>query len=574
MGVASAVAVPGTEGLGAVFGLSWQDKKKGTRVAAVLLVSILATFLVGVGSPARTPRVPVIVRSIPAAASSVAEAVRDAGGTILRRIGLIDAVVASVPRDRLDSLAATPGVLGVTPDRPLRLLAQEWSPQTADGSMLSVTRITGARDLWRAGYTGDGVGVALIDSGVAPVPGLDAAGKVVNGVDYSFDAPNDDLRYLDSYGHGTHLAGIIAGRDAGVAPGREGSDVKGFLGMAPGAHIVNVKVGATNGVVDVSQVIAAIAWVVNHHDDPGMNIQVLSLSFGTDGTQDYVLDPLAFAAEQAWHAGITVVVAAGNAGFGDSRLNDPAIDPYVIAVGADDPSGTYPTNDDVVPDWSSRGDGIRNPDLVAPGVSIVSLRDPGSYVDTENPSARVGDRFFKGSGTSQATAVVSGAAALLEQQRPGITPDQVKALLTSTAAPLPEADPVAQGAGELDLRTAMRTPTPDAVQTWSAATGTGSLEASRGSVHVVGPDGSVLQGEQDVFGLSWDATRWLDGAWDAMRWTSSTWNAMRWADLAWQAMRWAAMRWTGLTWDAMRWSAMRWSAMRWAGLTWSDTAWA
>src|SRR5207249_6242881 len=139
---------------------------------------------------------------------------------------------------------------------------------------------------------------------------------------------------------------------------------------------------------DVSQVIAAIDWVVQHRTDNGMNIRVLNLSFGTDGTQDYRVDPLAYAAEVAWRKGITVVVAAGNSGYGTAQLNNPAYDPYVIAVGADDTKGTQSTSDDIIPDWSSRGDGTRNPDIVAPGKSIVSLRDTGSQIDLNHPEGR------------------------------------------------------------------------------------------------------------------------------------------------------------------------------------------
>ena len=161
---------------------------------------------------------------------------------------------------------------------------------------------------------------------------------------------------------------------------------------------------------DVSQVLAAIDWVVQHRQDHGLNIRVLNLAFGTDGAQDYRLDPLAFAVEVAWRKGIAVVVAAGNGGAAAGRLNNPAYDPFVIAVGAVDGNGTSTMADDVVPSWSSSGDGVRNPDLVAPGKSLVSLRVPGSHIDrTFGATARVGKtRFFRGTGTSQAAAFVSG----------------------------------------------------------------------------------------------------------------------------------------------------------------------
>ena len=298
------------------------------------------------------------------------------------------------------------------------------------------------------------------------------------------------------------MAGLIAGRDAAIPPGKEDEEADHyFVGAAPGARIVSIKVAASDGATDVSQVIAAIDWIVQHRNSDGLNIRVLNLSFGTDGTQDYQLDPLAYAAEVAWHHGIVVVVAAGNSGFGTPQLNNPAYDPYVIAVGGDDTRGTDDPKDDVIPSWQSRGNALRHPDLVAPGKSIISLRDPGSFVDEANPGARVGaSRFIKGSGSSQAAAIVSGAVATILEQHPELTPDQVKALLMQTAVPLPNADPVAQGAGLINLhraREAKLSTVADAVQTWPRSTGLGSLQLARGSV-VTEDDGTSSRRADDL----------------------------------------------------------------------------
>src|SRR5438045_846718 len=174
------------------------------------------------------------------------------------------------------------------------------------GSMYNVDRITGATTYWSHGYTGQGVDVALIDSGVAPVNGLTAPGKVVAGPDLSFESQASNLQYLDTFGHGTHLAGIIAGRSDAAVPGSYLTDTTDFLGIAPDARIVSIKVADSHGAADVSQVIAAIDWVVQHRTDNGMNIRVLNLSYGTRTSQGYTIDPLAFAAEQAWKAGVVV----------------------------------------------------------------------------------------------------------------------------------------------------------------------------------------------------------------------------------------------------------------------------
>jgi diguanylate cyclase (GGDEF)-like protein len=232
--------------------------------------------------------------------------------------------------------------------------------------------------------TGAGVGVALIDSGVAPVQGLNSPGKVINGPDLSFESQEPNLRHLDTYGHGTHLAGIIAGSDPASVTG-----TARFDGVAPGAHIVSLKAAASDGASDVTQVIAAIDWVVQHRKDPGMNIRVLNLSFGTASTQSTASDPLAFAVEQAWQKGIVVVVSAGNDGFAANHLTMPAADPDVIAVGAADTSNTETRADDKVADFTNRGNPARHPDVLAAGRSVVSLAVPGSYVDRTFPSAKL-----------------------------------------------------------------------------------------------------------------------------------------------------------------------------------------
>ena len=208
---------------------------------------------------------------------------------------------------------------------------------------------------------------------MAPVPGLDADGAVIVGPDLSFDSQGGDMPAgIDAYGHGTHMASLIAGRGTGQTQG-----------IAPGARILDMKVGASNGAVDVSQVIAAVNWVDQHRNDPGMDVRVINLSYGTDGVQPYQVDPLAHAVETAWRHGIVVVVAAGNSG---GALTNPAIDPYVLTVGAAD-MGTSVTSpvDDKTAAFSSVGTAERRVDLLAPGVSLIGARVPGSAADAGPP---------------------------------------------------------------------------------------------------------------------------------------------------------------------------------------------
>jgi subtilisin family serine protease len=513
-----------------------------TRRLGLVAGCLLATGLLAPANaeavpsaPASSPTVPVIVRELPGAGDRPERAVAEAGGRLLRPLQIIGGFLADVPAPKLPALRRVPGVHSVTPNTVVQLHdADEADAASTATSVRSIAAGTGASELWADGLTGRGVDVALIDTGVVPVNGLRTPGKLVFGPDLSLEAATcgtggcapSPARQLDSFGHGTHLAGIIAGRDDTVSDVRASADEE-FVGLAPDARVVSVKVADASGATDVSQVIAAIDWVVQHRNRDGLNIRVLNLAFGTDGLQDYRLDPLAYAAEVAWRKGIFVVAAAGNGGTAAARLDNPAHDPYLLAVAGADGRGTPDLADDDAATWSSRGDGRRNPDLIAPGTRIVSLRNPGSHLDARFPEARQGDRFFRGSGTSQAAAVVSGAASLLLEQRPGLTPDQLKALLTSTARPLTGVDVQAQGAGALDLRRARSTPTPTAKQRWAKANGKGSLEAARGSRHVT-IGGELLSGETDVRGRAWNGHTWNGHTWNGHTWNGHTWNGHTW----------------------------------------------
>jgi serine protease AprX len=440
-----------------------------------------------------------------------------------------------------------------------------WLFDDTQTPVAEVAAVIGADKLYALGVTGRGVGVAIVDTGAVPVTGL--GGNIVNGPDLSFDGQFDDARFLDTFGHGTHLAGIIAGNDPATLLG-----VDRFRGIAPDAMLTSVKVGSSDGAVDVSQVIAGIDWVVVHrNDDPANPIRVLNLSYGTDGTQGYLTDPLTHAVENAWRAGIVVVVAGGNSGTDAPRLNNPAYDPYVLAVGASDTRSTVTDADDLVPDFSSRGDPARRVDLVAPGRSIVSLRDPGSYIDEAHPGARVGTRFFKGSGSSQSAAVASGAVALLLQNRPDLSPDQVKGMLQDSAQPMPNADSAGRGSGELDVFAASLRSAPNTPQTWQRSTGLGSLEQARGTQHVA--DGDMeLTGERHVLG-PFHAAKWAPASAAFAGWTGGQWAGAVWSGDCWCATSWTGASWAGRSWAGRSWAGESWAGRSWAGRSWADDAW-
>ena len=468
--------------------------------------------------------------------------------------------------------------------------AVAYDPSTDPYSMNTTTALTGAKYWWNSGYTGAGVDVAVIDTGVSPVAGLDTAGKVIYGPDLSMESQSPNLAQLDTNGHGTFMAGLIAGHDSNLTAPYSAAAASVYRGMAPDARIVALKVANADGGVDVSQVIAAIDWVVQHKNDNGMNIRVLNLSYGTNATQDTALDPLAYAVEQAWMHGIVVVAAAGNSGYLNKLgLSDPARDPYVIGVGGYDSKGTTVKSDDVAGVYTAgtASAADRRPDFVGVGTRLQGLRVPNSFVDSTHPEGRLGDRFFRGSGTSEAAAVTSGTVALILQKYPNLTPDEVKHFLSTYARRNSYDDQSYWGNGRISLfDMASKTPATFA-QDWPVSTGAGSLELARGVDHLTN-DGVPLAGEIDIFGqpyvtaaraaqeasgASWSGGLWNGSTWSGSSWSGSSWSGSTWSGSTWSGSTWSGSTWSGSTWSGSTWSGSTWSGSSWSGSTWSSTSW-
>src|SRR3989442_6306631 len=328
-------------------------------------------------------------------------------------------------------------------------------PATPDQVSGVYPRVVRANKVWQQGIAGGGVTVAILDSGVAADADLvQPDNRLLASVNFADQRLTSDPS--DPGGHGTHIAGIVAGN--GTRSGGE------FVGIAPQANIVDVRVLGSTGSGRISSVVRGIEWVLAHR--AVYNIRVINLSFGAPARLPYRLDPMSAAVEIAWRRGLVVVAASGNGGPQRDTVETPGIDPYVITVGATDDRGTLGRGDDMLAWFSAWGSADSNakPDLVAPGRRLVSLRVPESTLDTLFPDrvvvAQNGATYFRLTGTSMATAVVSGAAALLLAGRPHVTPDQVKALLVGTTQPYGEdsgqvlPDPIADGSGLLDANAA------------------------------------------------------------------------------------------------------------------------
>jgi serine protease AprX len=553
------------------------------RLVAAGLAAVLAVPLASVASAPASQDLADVVVSGARSAAAAARAVVAAGGEIVGFLPIVDGVSARVPEPAVDELEAHPDVRSVTPDDPI-----EFEGAADDGTTHRIQKIVRSERLWPGGIDGGGTTVALLDTGVyAAHP--DLAGRVIACADLTHEA-GTAAHCADTFGHGTFMAGLIAG-DGAASQGK-------YKGVAPGARLVSVKAAGYDGATDVSTVLAGIQWIVAHKDLYG--IRVMNLSLGTDSSQDYRLSPLNHAVERAWAAGIVVVVSAGNSGPGPGTVMKPGDDPYVITVGAADDEGSMAIGDDRVPVFSSRGptraNGFAKPDLVSPGVHTVSLRSPGSAIDQRYGATAVVDgSYFKGTGTSMATATVTGIVAQMLDHQPHLTPDQVKHRLTSTARPIAERDPAQAGAGLVDaLAAATSTDLRSANQGLSPSTGLGLLHGDRGSagVEIATPLGQLaLQGEFIAqtdpsqvspsnpaglvpwAGATWKAEGWDPASWDGATWKTDEWAGATWKGATWKATVWDGATWKGATWKNEDWDGATWKNEDWDGATWKASSW-
>jgi serine protease AprX len=530
----------------------------GLQRRRALVVATLAVLVVAAAEGAVTREasaqpdgaasVRVIVQKRAGAGLAPELAVRRLGGQVTRALPIIAGFAATVPAAAAGGLAGLPGVRAVTPDDRVRVQGT-----ASSGGIRSVyPKVVKADVAWNRGVTGSGVTVAVLDTGVAPnLP--DLAGRLVQVTDDLSGQVtpcknlSGELDCNDRYGHGTFIAGLVAG--SGASSGGK------WKGVAPGARVLSVKTAGADGSADVSNILAAIQWVVSFKDR--YNIRVLNLSLGTDSRQDWRVDPLNYAVERAWAAGMTVVVAASNEGPAPGTITKPADDPWVITVGATDDRGTAGVSDDLLPDFSGRGPtahGLAKPDVVAPGAHVISLRAPGSTVDTQFPNY-VDGSYRQGSGTSMATGVVSGAVALMLQANPGFTPDRVKYALQATARKAASNDPMAVGSGLVDANAAaFSAPAGTANQGLARSNGQGSLALSRGSVQVKTNDvvgsvlGPVLGATLTAQLLLWNPGGYTGAKWVPSDWYLSTWELNRWNRVSWYGNDWPGYKWSGSSW--------------------------
>ena len=426
-------------------------------------------------------------------------AVQVPGVSVVTELTAIREAVVRGTASALAKLAAAPGVLGVFPDDRVVLSG------SAGGSGSGVPATEGLGGAAGKKNAGLGVTVAVVDTGVSDTQALNrATGRLVDGVDTSPVSNGGSARtageFTDPHGHGTFMASLVAG---GPVDGSGNAAV----GVAPAATVVVVKVADSAGSTSLSAVVAGLDWVAQH----ASTVDVANLSFSHSRPGNgYGGDPLNAAVERVAAAGVVPVVSAGNVA---GEVGNPGFDPRALTVGA----ANLKTNKAEVASFSGSAlvAGVSKPDLVANGVSVLGVVPADSVVARENPAARAVGGLWRGTGTSQATAIVSGAAAILLQAHPGATPAQVKASLRTAARDLPGSR---DGQGLLD-------PTDKLVS---------------------GPDGASLDGGGDLTG---------EGSFDASSWSASSWSASSWSASSWSASSWSASSWSASSWSAAGWPA-------------------
>lgn len=406
--------------------------------------------------------------------AAVSNAITSAGGQNTTFLGV--GSIASTQLSQMDAsyLTAQPGIIEV-PDAGVTIGQSGGSsgPPTTTSAPASTTTLppdgatappdvfeqqTGATQAWSQGDLGQGVTVAVLDTGIEGLPAF--TGRLIGGVDLTSGGGGP---FDDQYGHGTFVAGLIAGTGVSSSPGSGGSSGVIDAGEAPAADLVAVKVAGASGSTDLATLIRGIGWTLANAQE--FHIRVLNMSLGIEPAESTFLDPLDQAVEAAWNAGIVVVVSAGNAGPFNGTVLSPGDDPFVITAGAinDQHVAENGAAGDLMSGFSSVGpagpDAWIKPDLVTSGRSVVSVRDPGSTIDVNNPSAVINQdglpTGFVGSGTSFSAAITSGAAALVLADHPSDTPNAVKAALLGTTNPGPVGNPLVDGHGALDIAAAV-----------------------------------------------------------------------------------------------------------------------
>jgi len=465
---------------------------------------------------AEAPKQTVAVIVQKAAASNQAEVLTaQLGGKVMKDLGIINAFAAEMTAGAARQLAASPSVRWVSPDAPVQEAGGGGGGGTTPKNYYLDT--LGVRQVWNMGRQGQGLTIAVIDSGVSEDADFGASeqGNFGSHIVRRMSFNTNSQTVNDVYGHGTHVAGIIGGNGAGSSGA--------FQGVAPQVNLIGLKISDESGMAYESDTVEAMQWVLDNK--AAYNIRVVNLSINSTVEQSYHTSPLDAATEILWFNGIVVVVSAGNkgpSGTYNTANAAPANDPFVITVGASDEKATTKLNDDSIASYSAYGvtvDGFSKPDIIAPGTSIYSVLSRNSSWGTQYPGRLAyNGEYFRLSGTSMAAPMVAGAVALLLQDEPNLTPDQVKYRLLNAGNTI--------SGSSSDPRRSY-----PYLNVYKAVTGTTTQSANTG-----------LQASQMLWSgsepVTWGSVNWNSVNWNSVNWNSVNWNSVNWNSVNWNSTHW------------------------------------
>ena len=509
---------------------NWQ-KYSQISLSLILLVGLLAPtvfpgnsagamvhpLLVKIANDSPDQTVSVIVQVKPHHLN-LEERITEMKGVVTQELPIINAFAAQLSAQAALDLTNDPNIRWVSLDAPIegsKKRTEEESAQETPPPVNYFLDTLDVRPVWEMGLMGQGITVAVIDSGTNQEKDLQvnpAKAKPDSRVLEQLTFNSNAGHVNDATGHGTHVAGIIGGsgyRSDGL-----------YAGIAPEVNFVSLKISDDTGMAYESDAIGAMQWVLDHKDK--YNIRAVNMSVNSTQESSYHTSPLDAAAEILWFNGIVVVASVGNKGSGsgyNTANAAPANDPFIITVGATNEHGSADISNDTLASFSAHGttvDGFNKPEIIAPGTDIISILGPGIWISEHPDHVVMNGEYFRLSGTSMSAPMVTGAVVLLLQDEPNLTPDQVKYRLINSDRFIGGGDPY------LDI--------------YAAVTGTSSESANTGLV----ASKLLWTGDDPV---SWDSVAWNSVAWNSVAWNSVAWNSVAWNSVAWNSVAWNSVFW-------------------------------
>lgn len=439
-------------------------------------------------------------------------------GVFTQELPIINAFAAQLSAQAALDLGNDPDVRWVSLDAPVESSKRKTESESEQVTPTPVNYFLdtlGVRPVWEMGLKGQGITVAVIDSGTNQEKDLQVDptkakpdSRVLEQLTFNSNAGHVN----DATGHGTHVAGIIGGsgyRSGGL-----------YAGIAPEVNFISLKISDDIGMAYESDAIGAMQWVLDHKDK--YNIRAVNMSVNSTQESSYHASPLDAAAEILWFNGIVVVASVGNKGPGggyNTANAAPANDPFIITVGASNEHSSDDISNDTLSSFSAHGttvDGFNKPEIIAPGTDIISILGPGNWIPEHPDHVVMNGEYFRLSGTSMSAPMVTGAVVLLLQDEPNLTPDQVKYRLINSGQFIGGGDPY------LDI--------------FAAVTGTSTESANTGLV----ASQLLWSGDDPV---SWDSVAWNSVAWNSVAWNSVAWNSVAWNSVAWNSVAWNSVFW-------------------------------